>query len=267
MNVNNRSTLEILTCLITLVLIFLLGSCVTVTEPRVEKRPELPESKVISTINIPETYPRGVVFVEDYLWVIDSKERALLKIDVETEKVVDSLGTTVTAPRGLAWDGNYLWFTDDKAKMVHQIDPTSGEIIRSLEVPIYGKKESAVLEAVSWDGKYLWVAYSAGWSSRIHGMDVNTGEVVQSMFANCLPRGLATNGEYLWVVSYNQGKYPGAVSQRTIMDDPDKMNLTRVFLFRTEGKEPTGITFDGTHLWVADKELKSLQKIELPSER
>lgn len=267
MNFNNRSKPKILTYFMAFGLISLLPLCSTVKKSWAERGPQLPKSKVVSTIKIPETYPQGVVLVKDHLWVINSKDRALLKIDVKMKRITESLPTEVRSPKGLAWDGKHFWCADNKTKMVHQINPSNGEIVRSLEVPIYGKKESAVLEAVAWDGKYLWVAYSAGWSSRIHRMDVNTGEVIQSMFANCHPRGLATDGKYLWVVSYNQGKYPGVVSRRTIMDDPDKMNLSRVFLFRTPGKEPTGITFDVEYLWVADKDMKLLQRIALPLER
>lgn len=266
MNLNNRSKPKILTYFMAFGLISLLLLCSTVKKSWLEKGPQLPKSKVVSTIEIPEAYPQGVVLVEDHLWVINSKERALLRINVKTKRVTESLPIEVRSPKGLAWDGKYFWCADNKTKMVYQINSSNGETVRSLEVPIYGKKESVVLEALAWDGKYLWVAYGAGWSSRIHKMDVDTGEVIQSMYANCYPRGLATDGKYLWVVSYNQGKYPGVVSRRTIMDDPDKMNLSRVFLCRTPGKEPTGITFDVEYLWVADKDMQLLQRIVLPSE-
>lgn len=267
MNFNNRSTVKILTCFMALGLLSLPVSCATVKKTQVEKRPQLPESKVVSTIKIPDTIPQGLLFVKDYLWVINSKERALLKIDVKTKRIVDVVKTPITSPRGLAWDGKYFWCADNKTKMVHQINPSNGKIVRLLEVPIYGDKESAVLEAVAWDGKYLWVAYAAGYSSRIHKMDIETGEVIQSMFANCHPKALATDGKYLWVVSYNRGRRPGFISQRMIMDDANKMNASRIFLSKTPGKEPTGITYDGKYLWVADKKMKVLQKIEILSER
>jgi DNA-binding beta-propeller fold protein YncE len=247
--------------------LILLLLCATVEKTRTEKGTQLSESKVVSTIEIPEIYPQGVVLVKDQLWVINSKEKTLLKIDVKTKRIVDVVKTPLTSPRGLAWDGKYFWYADNKNKMVHQIDPSDGKIVRSLKVPVYEEKLSVVLEAVAWDGKHLWIAIGAGWSSLICRMDATTGEVIQSMFANCYPRGLATDGKYLWVVSYNQGKYPGVVSRRTIMKDSKKMNLSRIFLCRTQGKEPTGIAFDGKYLWVADKEMQSLQRIELPSER
>lgn len=261
---NNRSIPKILTFCIAFSMLFLF-SCSAKTKPQVvENGTLLPKSNIISTIEIPEFYIQGIALAKDHLWGIDSKKRELLKIDMRTRKIVDSVRTEVKSPRGLAWDGKYFWSADNETKMVHQIDPSSGKIIRSLDVPIYGKKESAVLEAVAWDGKYLWVAYSAGWSSRIHRMDIETGEVVLSLFADCYPRGLATDGKYLWVMCYNLGKYPGVIDQRSISDDSGKMNLSRKFLVRTIGKEPTGISFDGKYLWVADKEMKSLQRIELP---
>lgn len=262
---NNRSILKFLICFVALGLLFLLPSYAIEDKSQAEKgTTQLPKSKVVSTIEIPEFYIQGIVMVKDHLWGIDSKRRALLKIDIQTKKIVDSLTTEVRSPRGLAWDGKYFWSADNETKMIHQIDSITGKIIRSLDVPIYGKKESAILEAVTWDGKYLWVAYSAGWSSRIHRMDIETGEIVLSMFADCYPKGLATDGKYLWVMRYNLGKYPGVIDQRTIMDDPGKMTLSRKFLVRTLGKEPTSVTFDGKYLWVADRERKSLQRIELP---
>lgn len=249
-------------------LVIVLASGCSMLQPKPRKH-QLPESKVVATIEVPRANPQGVVLVKDHLWIIDSTTRALLKIDVKTKRIVDSVKTTVAAARGLAWDGEYFWCADNKTKMVHQIDPSTGKIVHSLDVPIYEEeeKESVVLEAVTWDRKSLWIAYGAGWSSRICRMDSTTGEVIQSMFANCYPRGLATDGKYLWVASYNMGKYPGTISRRTITDDSKKMNLSRVFLLRTPGKEPTGITLDGKYLWVADKEMKSLQRIELPTER
>lgn len=231
------------------------------------KLPKLPQGRVVSIIKVPDSYPQGVVLVKDYLWIIDSKSRSLLKIDAKSKGIVDSLKTVVTAPRGLAWDGKNFWCADNKTKMVHQIDPLSGKIIRSVKVPIYGKQESALLEAAAWDGKYLWVAYNAGYSSRIHRVNVKTGEVIQSIFADCLPRGLATDGKYLWVATYNLGKYPGSIRRFTIMDDPDKMSASRIFICKISGKEPTGITFDGEYLWVVDKDTKLLQRIVLPSGR
>jgi hypothetical protein len=95
-------------------------------------------------------------------------------------------------------------------------------------------------------------------------MDVETGQVTLSMFANGLPRGLASDGKRLWMVSYNMGKYTGVVTERTIMDDAEEMNLTVRILGRTPGKEPTGLDFDGRDLWVADGELKSVHKVALP---
>jgi len=249
------------------VLVFLYGCADQQRKPARPSKSQLPQSKVVASIEVPSTNPQGIVLVKDQLWIIDSKTRALHKIDTKAKRIVDSLKTSVAAARGLAWDGEYFWCADNKTKTVHQINSSTGQTIRTLKVPIYGKRESVALEAVASDRKYLWVAIGAGWSSQIFKMNANTGEVVQYMYANCYPRGLATDGKHLWVVSYNQGKYTGVISRRTIMDDSKKMNLSRVFLCRTQGKEPTGIVFDGQYLWVSDKEIKSLQKIELPSDR
>lgn len=269
MNFKNQAALNLLTVFIAVGVLSLHLSSITSNnrqnETGVERIPQLSEGKIVTTIEIPDTIIQGVVRVEEHLWVVDSRKKVLLKIDIGKKKVVHSLPIQIGSPKGLTWDGKYFWCLDNRTKKVQQVDPSSGEIIKSLDVPIPGKKESVILEAAAADEECLWIAYAAGWSSQILKMDTDTGKLILAMFANCHPRALAVDGEYLWTISYNKGKYPGVISRRIISDDPGKMNLSREFLCKTQGKEPTGIIADGKYLWVADK--KMLQKIEVPRGR
>lgn len=225
--------------------------------------PELKAYKIIESIRIPDTMPRGLVMARKALWAVDTKAKALKKINLETKAVVSEVPLRVREPRGVAWDGNRFWVVDNREKAVHQVDPESGTILRTFEVPIDFDKKRAVLEAAAFDGKYLWVAYFAGWSSKILKMDAETGEVLQSMFAKGHPRALATDGRRLWMVSYNQGKYTGVISERTIMVDTDQMNLSQKFIGRTPGKQPLGMAYDGRDLWITDGVTKAVNKVGL----
>lgn len=269
MNFKNQATLNLLTIFIALGILSLHLSSITGNnqqdETRVERIPQLSKGKIVTTIEIPDAIIQGVVRIKEHLWVVNSRKKALLKINIGKKKVVHSLPIPIGSPKGLTWDGKYFWCLDNKTTRVQQIDPSNGEIIKSLDVPIPGKKGSVILEALAADGEFLWIAYAAGWSSQILKMEIDTGKVVLAVFANCHPRALAVDGKYLWVISYNKGKYPGVISRRIITDDPDKMNLSRKFLCKTQGKEPTGIIADGKYLWVADK--KMLQKISVPRGR
>ena len=206
----------------------------------------------------------GLVMAQKALWAVDTKARALKKIDIETKRVVSTVPLRIGEPRGITWDGKMFWVVDNREKVVHQIEPEKGTIIHTVAVPIDFDRKKAVLEGAAFDGKHLWVAYFAGWSSKILRMDAETGEVLQSMFAKGHPRALTTDGRRLWMVSYNQGRYTGVISERTIMDDAERMNLSVKFVGRTPGKEPVGMAYDGQYLWITDREMKAVHKVGLP---
>lgn len=245
-------------------MILLAGSCGLKSKTEMVTEPKPKELKIIESIRIPDVMPHGLVMAQQALWAVDTKERALKKIDLETKGIVLAVSLQIGEPRGIAWDGKTFWIVDNREKAVHQVGPDTGAILRTVAVPIDYDREKAVLEAAAFDGKHLWVAYFAGWSSRILRMDAETGEVLQSMFAKGHPRALATDGRRLWMVSYNQGRYTGVISERTIMDDADQMNLSMRFVGRTPGKEPVGLAYDGRYLWITDREMKAVDKVGLP---
>jgi len=225
----------------------------------------LPQSKVVANLRILAVDLQGVVAVRDSLWLLDARGPELLQIDPKNGKKLSSVRIRVENPRGLTWDGTHFWCGDNRTKTVHQLDKSTGKILRSLRISIDGMAEAVVLEDIVFDRKQLWVAYAAGYSSMIQRIDAQTGQVVQSMFANCHPKAITTDGKHLWVVCYNRGQRPSVLSRRTIIDDPGKMNASRIFLSKTPGMEPTGIAFDGQYLWLTDKKLKMVQKIVTPS--
>jgi DNA-binding beta-propeller fold protein YncE len=251
--------------LLGLVLLFLGGCAAPERKPTRPSKIQLPESKIVESFRISAADPQGIAAVSGSIWLLDARGQKLLEIDPKSGTRVSSVRVTVESPRGLAWDGKHFWCGDNKTKTVCLLDTATGKVLRSLKVPIDGKAEAAVLENIVFDREQLWVAYAAGYSSRILRIDALTGEIVQSMFADCHPRGITTDGKRLWVVCYNGGLRPSVLSVRTIMDDPGKMNASRVFLSTTPGLEPTGIAFDGQFLWLTDKKLKVLQKVVTPS--
>lgn len=244
--------------------VFFMGSCVTKPKMENENAPESKGLRIIDTVRIPNIMPRGLVSDKQTLWMIDTREKALKQIDPQKKQVVATIPIAIGEPRGVTWDGKTFWIVDNREKAVHQVDPEKGAILRTILVPINFDKEKTVLEAAAFDGKHLWVAYFAGWSSKILKIDIDTGEVLQEMFAKGHPRALATDGRRLWMLSYNQGVYTGVILERTIMDDSRRMNLSAKFIGRTSGKEPAGMAFDGRYLWIADSKMKAIQKVELP---
>ncbi|MGA2325013.1 MAG: PQQ-binding-like beta-propeller repeat protein [Bryobacteraceae bacterium] len=225
----------------------------------------LSEAKVADSVPAPAAI-QGLSMADGVLWSIDAQKGVLTRIRVADKKVVGTLAIRVAKPRALAWDGKTLWCAGDDITKVQQVDPAEGKVLRTIEVAKPRTTSPISVEALAWDGKYLWVAYAAGWSSQLVRVDVASGRIVQSMFADGLPRGLASDGKSLWMATYNGGKAPSLLARWTILPDATKMSLTRTFVARLPGKDPVGLAWDSGAFWYADRELKVIQKVQLPAE-
>lgn len=246
-------------------IVLLLGVIITVIPTSVAFAegtitPVIPVTKAISSLTLPHTTFNGIIWNGKYYWTMDMKNCALVKIEASTKKVT-SIKFEPRNPKGLAWDGKYFWCADDATKTLFQIEPESGKTVQKLQLDL--EVQDATLEGLAWDGKYLWFAYYAGWSSKICKLDITTGEVVLSIYADGYPKGLATNGKYIWTIC-NNGKNPASISQHLISDDPIKMQKSLVYLGKLPGKDPAGIFFDSKYFWVIDREKGVLQQVYLP---
>jgi hypothetical protein len=97
---------------------------------------------------------------------------------------------------------------------------------------------------LAWDGKNLWVAYFAGFSSKINQVDPQQGKVVQSFFSDANIRGIYSDGKYLWGLCYN-GKFPSVIDRRVIAEEGFATAKTRKFLGKMDVQNPRGLAFDG----------------------
>ena len=255
---------KIMVALVVYSLVLLSWSCMPEHKTRIESKSQLPDPKVLSTLKVKGINPVGVVMLEGKLVVVDSASAKISKYDAKNKTLIETIQLAVSSPRGLATDGKTMWVADNAAKKVLQIEPKTGEVLKSFEVPIDADKEHTSIEAIACDGNYLWVALGAGWSSKILKMDADTGELILSVFAECWPRGLAIDGNSLYILAYNNGVYQGSVNRMIISEDAKEMSLSNKLLCRTPGYEPSGIAVDGKDLWISDKESKSIQKISLP---
>jgi outer membrane protein assembly factor BamB len=108
---------------------------------------------------------------------------------------------------------------------------------------------------LAWDGKYLWCGTVNGWSSRVTQVNPGNRSAKRSFFTKGYPRALATDRTFIWSASDNQGKRRGIVYKYNLSDGQ------YVSQFDTPGFYPSGLTFDGQHLWCVDRETKTLYKL------
>lgn len=170
-----------------------------------------------------------------------------------------SFAVELENPSAAAWAEDDLWILDSTTNRIHQVDPTNGTEIRSIPAPKPDVEGMWSYEGITWDGEYLWVAYFAGFSSRLVQVDIETGEEVASLFADAHPRGIYSDGTHLWVLCYNGESASPVVDQRILDDDVQKAITSRSFLGTVGVANPRGLAFDGEMFLTIDIETSSVK--------
>jgi hypothetical protein len=202
------------------------------------------KSNVVLSFNSPGPDPRDLAWDGEFLWIADSKNCLIYQIDPSNRKVIKAIDAPGDKPIGLAWDGEFLWNADYVTGKIYQIDPSNGEIITTIDSPSHS-------EGLAWDGEYLWVSVED--SGKIYQLDKSDGAVISSFDSpGSHPRGLAWDGGHLWIVE-------GAPNREIYKIDPSN---SKIILESIECPRwgsgpynwpiPTGLTWDGEHLWCAD---------------
>jgi hypothetical protein len=251
--------------------------------PAAQRPPGVPDAVVLQSVPAPDAIG-GLTFAEGHLWSIDTKKNVLLEIDPANGAVVATQRLEAKKTRGLAWDGRSLWCGRDDGRFVDQIDASSGKVIKSLDrrpmsaPPGYSPDPQAPvsqpsLQALAWGGKSLWGVFERGMGSSVVRVDVSDGRTVNATFAQGIPLGLASDGKWLWMATYDTGRGRALLVRWTIPQGNEVVSFpiqgierTRTIVARLPGKDPAGLAWDGSALWYADRKLKQLMRLQLPPE-
>ncbi len=206
----------------------------------------------------------GIAGNDERLWVTDRSSGEVLEILPASGAVLRRLALDLGQPKGLAFDGSQLWVADEKTMRIQAFDPEAGGRTRSIPLEVPKEKGFGSLEAVAWDGKYLWTAISAGFSSSLNQVDPRDGRIVRSLFADCDPRGLASDGERLWTLCYNGKNRPPTIDERLLLATDKDVLRSRRFFKKAEGQSPSGLAYDGDFLWYTDAERNRAVRFTAP---
>jgi hypothetical protein len=208
------------------------------------------------SIPLPGIKPQGIAWDGKHLWAVDEQTKKLYNFDSRSGAVVKSLDINLKKPKGLAFDGRSIWIADEETRNIHAVNPESGQIMKTIKMEIPQEKGFKSFEGITWDGKYLWTAIYAGFSSSFNQIDAESGRIIRSIFADCNPRGIASDGKYIWSICYNGENLPSKIDRRKILEKEHEMLRSRVFIRDIEGRDPTGLVYDGQYLWYSDRALK-----------
>jgi len=216
-----------------------------------------------SSFVLPVEKPQGMTWDGKKLWVINGKTGNLKSVDPVTGDITQSLAIAVNKPKGMVFDGKQLWIADEETKTLLAINPENGQTLKTLKMEIPEEKGFKSIEGVAWDGKYLWVAYAAGFSSSYNQIDTESGRLVRSIFADCDPRGISSDGIYIYSICYNGENLPSKIDRRKILDKEHDMLRSRIFIKDIKEKDPSGLVFDGKSLLYFDRASRKTYKLIL----
>jgi sugar lactone lactonase YvrE len=125
-------------------------------------------------------------------------------------------------------------------------------------------------EGLAWDGQYIWhvdsgSAYDLGCEEAkpyIYKIDPQSGDATRMFEApgpGCNAEDLAWDGDYLW---YVDGATEAEAEGTTSIYRIDPASGAVVTSFDAPGPHPSGIAWDGSHLWLSDYWVAKIYKID-----
>jgi len=222
-----------------------------------------------TTIRIPAQNPVGIVAMGGRMWVTDAGTGEVLELNPSTGALIGKFKLELKQPKGLAFDGQRLWVADQATRQIVAYDVANGKQVKAIPVRWPEEKGFKTIEALGWDGKVLWTAIAAGFSSTFNQVDAESGRIVRSVFADCDPRGIAfgANASLLFSLCFNGDKNPATVDQRQVTSQEAEMAKTRRLIQRLEAIAPAGLTYDGTKLWALDAKGKQAVTVRVDQDR
>jgi hypothetical protein len=135
---------------------------------------------------------------------------------------------------------------------------TNGKTEKSYPIEIPGGNDYKSMEGLTWGGSYLWLAVSAGFSGSFNQIDPESGKVLRSVYAECDPRGIASDGKFLWSICYNGKNMLSKIDKRPIKEKESDMLNAREFILDVPLISPAGLLFDGKKFIINELATKKL---------
>jgi len=153
-------------------------------------------------------WDEAVAWDGESLWVTKYELHQILEINPSDFSVIKSVQIPAIIISGMTWDGEYLWAVGNLSGEVYKIDPESGNIVDAFNV------SGCILSGITSIGDNIWAADP--YNQAIYEIDKSSGCILGGISTDYRPYGLAWDGTYLWVSSYDEDY--NSVFQRIDLD-------------------------------------------------
>ena len=185
--------------------------------------------------------PAGVATGADAVWVTDSVNATLLRIDPQKRSVVDRI-VVGTNPSGVTVGGESVWVVNSQDGSVSRIDPANDNV--AAPIPVGNGPSSIAYGAGS-----VWVLNQV--DATISRIAADSGRVTDTIPLGQNPTRLAFGLGYVWVTSEEAG-----VLLRVDPKTGSVVEATPV------GNGPVGVAVGGNAVWVANTPDRTVSRVD-----
>lgn len=204
--------------------------------------------ETLHSITSPSNHLCGLAWVKGKLWYSDGKESKLYRVDPEKGEV-DKIIQIPNVNASLSYYDRYLWQVTSKSeetqKTVTRIDPKKGLAVEVLELGPDSEYVAGV-EAVQ---EGIWVSLEE--KARLQLRQISTNIILRDFPVEPRIAGVVLAGDIMYYCEFTQ----------KLLVTIDPLTGSEIHRYGVEGN-PTGLTWDGQHIWYNDYTRKKIRKIK-----
>ncbi|MBA3735310.1 MAG: hypothetical protein H0W90_08950 [Actinobacteria bacterium] len=185
--------------------------------------------------------PAGVATGAGALWVTDSVNATLLRIDPQKRSVVDRI-VVGTNPSGVTVGARSVWVVNSQPGSVSRIDPANDNVVAT--IPVGNGPSSVAFGAGS-----VWVLNQV--DATISRIAADSGRVTRTIPLGQNPTRLAFGLGYVWVTSEEAGVL--------LRIDPKTNSVVEA---TPVGNGPVGVAVGENAVWVANTPDRTISRVE-----
>jgi glutamine cyclotransferase len=209
------------------------------------------ELPTLHSIPSPTGHLCGLAWVDGFLWYSDGKESTIYKLDPMSGEAL-TVHHVPDVNTSLSYDGGYLWQVTGEGyltgpKSVTKIDPDSGAALEVIGLGV----DSMYVTGVEVRGDEVWVGLEQ--RGRLQQRRLHTGEIIRDYRAEPRIAGIAAADGVFFYCEFDQ----------RLLVEVDPETGVELAQYLLEGN-PTGVTWDGRHIWYNDYSGKKIRKVEPP---
>lgn len=187
--------------------------------------------------------PEQVALTDDAVWVVNSEDATVSRIDLTTDEVVATIAVG-TSPFGLAATEGAVWVGNSEAGTVSRIDPATDDVVATITLRSFPGGIAA-------DEDDVWVAgFDDGSVTRI---DATTNRVAGIIDVGSPLNGIALTEDAVWVASPSAGTV-------TRIDRATEQVAATIDL--GIDVQPNGVTASADAVWVSGFANDSVTRID-----